>query len=158
MNNLSHVVKRVGTMCKHRRTMRVDENFVECIECGESWIDKRGLKGNENHNKRPNEFVKENKSFDRNFSRNFDNKFEKPNDWNAKYMNAIEEKKILKEKEEPYVFISGDGYMEIMVSKDPLNKVGEPIYPVYINGRLYMKGPIQEIKHFLHQQHANRVQ
>lgn len=59
-------------ICNHQRLTRLNDNFVRCLDCGQSMVShyKMAL------NKRQKDFTKENKSFVRNFDRNFTNVLE----------------------------------------------------------------------------------
>lgn len=56
-------------LCDHSRLTRLDQNFVRCLNCGQSMINQQTIP----KNKTRYDFTKENKSFDRNFDRNFNN-------------------------------------------------------------------------------------
>ena len=56
-------------ICNHKRLERINNNFVRCMNCGQSMISQEILLTN----KTRNDFTNENKSFVRNFDRNFTN-------------------------------------------------------------------------------------
>lgn len=56
-------------ICGHNRLQRIDNNFVRCLDCGQSMISQVNIP----MNKSRQDFTKENKSFIRNFDRNFSN-------------------------------------------------------------------------------------
>lgn len=64
MNNSNYSV-----ICNHSRLTRIDNNFVRCLECGQSMISQQNI----SRNKTTQDFANENKSFSRNFDRNFTN-------------------------------------------------------------------------------------
>lgn len=59
-------------ICNHTRLVRIDKNFVRCLECGQSMISQQKMLAN----KTSRDFVNENKNFARNFDRNFSNVLE----------------------------------------------------------------------------------
>lgn len=59
-------------ICDHHRLQRIDDNFVRCLQCGQSLISQKLLP----NNKSRRDFIKENKNFDKNFDRNFTNVLE----------------------------------------------------------------------------------
>lgn len=59
-------------ICNHSRINRLNENFVRCMDCGQSMISQKKLVAN----KTRKDFTNENKSFVRNFDRNFTNVLE----------------------------------------------------------------------------------
>lgn len=56
-------------ICTHTRLTRLNENFVRCLECGQSMISHQNIY----RNKSRQDFTKENSNFVRNFDRNFSN-------------------------------------------------------------------------------------
>ena len=73
MNNLIY-----SRVCNHGRLTRINNNFVRCLDCGQSMVSQDRLATN----KTPKDFVKENKSFVRNFDRNFTNILEETDETN----------------------------------------------------------------------------
>lgn len=65
-----------STICDHRRLKRINQNFVRCLDCGQSMVSQH----RQPLNKTSLDFTKENKSFDRNFNRNFSNVLEETDD------------------------------------------------------------------------------
>lgn len=59
-------------LCEHSSTKRVNENFIRCNRCGISLINQSSVAPV----KSSQDFVKNNKSFERNFDRNFSNVIE----------------------------------------------------------------------------------
>ncbi|XWV26580.1 hypothetical protein QJ857_gp0487 [Tupanvirus soda lake] len=59
-------------ICNHNRLQRINNDFVRCLDCGQSMISQTKMMTN----KTRQDFTKENKSFVRNFSRNFSNVLE----------------------------------------------------------------------------------
>lgn len=59
-------------ICTHPRLERLNNNFVRCTQCGLSMVNQQHIPTN----KRPSEFISENKSFTKNFNRNFGNVLE----------------------------------------------------------------------------------
>jgi hypothetical protein len=59
-------------MCNHQRVKRLDNNFIRCLQCGQSMISQVETP----INKTRAEFTQENKQFERNFHRNFSNQIE----------------------------------------------------------------------------------
>lgn len=55
--------------CRHPRTRRIDDNFVLCLACGESYVDQTKVQ----NNKTINDFIRESKHFDRHVTRNRNN-------------------------------------------------------------------------------------
>ncbi|XWV25320.1 hypothetical protein QJ856_gp0450 [Tupanvirus deep ocean] len=56
-------------ICNHNRLQRINNDFVRCLDCGQSMISQTKMISN----KTRQDFTKENKSFVRNFNRNFSN-------------------------------------------------------------------------------------
>lgn len=56
-------------ICNHSRLKRINNDFVRCLECGESMISQKKMLTN----KTRKDFTNENKLFIRNFNRNFTN-------------------------------------------------------------------------------------
>lgn len=56
-------------ICNHARLTRLDNNFVRCLGCGQSFVSQKSVPAN----KTRRDFTRENKSFTRNFDRNFSN-------------------------------------------------------------------------------------
>ena len=63
-------------ICNHNRLQRIGNDFVRCLDCGQSMISQSKLLSN----KTRQDFTKENKSFVRNFDRNFSNVLEEVDD------------------------------------------------------------------------------
>ena len=59
-------------VCNHPRLSRINNNFVRCLNCGQSMISQQIVP----INKSRRDFSTENKSFVRNFDRNFSNVLE----------------------------------------------------------------------------------
>ena len=59
-------------ICNHSRLGRIDNNFVRCLDCGQSMISQKQMISN----KTSKDFTNENKYFTKNFDRNFTNVFE----------------------------------------------------------------------------------
>ena len=59
-------------ICTHERITRLNDNFVRCLNCGQSLVSQKYIPGN----KTRNDFTNENKLFSRNFDRNFTNVLE----------------------------------------------------------------------------------
>lgn len=61
-------------LCFHESTKRINDNFVRCVNCGQSIIKPSTVIAN----KTRNDFTQENTSFNRNFDRNFSNEISEP--------------------------------------------------------------------------------
>ena len=59
-------------ICTHQRLTRLNDNFVRCLNCGQSLVSQKYTPTN----KTRKDFTNENKSFSRNFDRNFTNVLE----------------------------------------------------------------------------------
>lgn len=58
-----------SNLCYHDRIERIDDTFVQCLQCGESMVNQSYLPSN----KRMSEYKSENDRVIRNFDRNFTN-------------------------------------------------------------------------------------
>lgn len=63
MNNI------YSRICNHARLQRIDNDFVRCLDCGQSMISQKKMVTN----KTSIDFARENEQFIRNFDRNFTN-------------------------------------------------------------------------------------
>ena len=63
-------------ICGHNRLQRINNDFVRCLDCGQSMISQSKVVSN----KTRQDFTNENKSFVRNFDRNFSNTLEEVDD------------------------------------------------------------------------------
>ena len=68
-----------SNICRHDRLQRIDENFVRCMDCGQSMISQKHMATN----KTSKDFTNENKSFCRNFDRNFSNVLEEVDEYSS---------------------------------------------------------------------------
>ncbi|MEM0354215.1 MAG: hypothetical protein QXW79_01400 [Thermoplasmata archaeon] len=59
-------------ICDHLRLVRLNENFVKCLGCGQSIVNQIKIAGNKNRK----DFERENWKFIKNFNRNFNNNIE----------------------------------------------------------------------------------
>jgi hypothetical protein len=106
-------------VCDHYRLKRINNNFVRCIDCGESMISQTTI----TNNKSSKDFSKENPSFARNFDRNF--------------TNILEE--IDNEYQEPIIEYYTDGLHvnKIIVERRRIFQTNPAKYAVKINGNKY---------------------
>lgn len=61
-----------SNLCNHRRLQRIDNNFVRCLECGQSMISQKIVASN----KTRDDFTRESEFLNRNFNRNFSNEID----------------------------------------------------------------------------------
>lgn len=69
-----------ANLCDHLRLKRLDNNFVRCLDCGQSIISQKNMI----YNKTSKDFSNENKTFTRNFNRNFTNVLEEVDEESTK--------------------------------------------------------------------------
>ena len=62
-------IAEYNNICGHNRLVRIDDNFVRCLKCGLSIINKKNITGNKSRR----DFETESTSLLRNFDRNFSN-------------------------------------------------------------------------------------
>jgi hypothetical protein len=144
---------QVGTICRHDRIRRVDENFMECVECNFSYIQQ--IKTIQN--KKASDFIEENGHFDRHFSRNFNNKFDSSSDWNDKYMRPVHEQNKMANQNTPSVFRSENGSIEVVVDRTVGLNTNPVQYGIRINGELSFATE-NEIKQLLYKIKAMKIQ
>jgi hypothetical protein len=58
-----------SSFCDHRNFVRINKNFINCKNCGRSFVSQIDEIGN----KTSKDFVRENREFDKKFDRNFTN-------------------------------------------------------------------------------------
>lgn len=117
-------------ICNHTRLNRIDENFVRCLDCGQSMISQQKML----MNKTRKDFTKENKSFCRNFDRNFTNIIEETDE----------------ESSQPFFeYYTDKNWINlIIINRTVQFKSNPPKYQIKINGRqLYLTD--QEINKIL---------
>lgn len=125
-------------ICYHSRLSRMDDNFVRCMECGQSMISPKVVLGN----KTRKQFTDENKTFNKNNNRNFTNIIEEMD----------QQSKIPR-----YEYYTDRNFANIIIinrmaqfSSDP------PVYQVIINGeKAYISN--DEIKKLLLDTNVFRV-
>lgn len=64
-------------ICYHTRSERIDDQFIKCFDCGQSFVKPK----TEIKNKRCIDFSSENSQFDKNYERNFTNNVEAPTEY-----------------------------------------------------------------------------
>jgi hypothetical protein len=143
-------------LCSHSRLKRLDQNFVKCVDCGESQIKPVEPTRDELMQK----YMDENRFFDDNFIRNFDNKYVPQKEWEKSHGLHHKEttSKSLSYMGGYHTYSARDGRMEILVestmqeSSDP--KV-EPQHAVRVDGRWFSMSS-RELKNFLVKNGAHR--
>lgn len=105
-----------SNLCGHSRLNRINDNFIRCLDCGQSMISQKVLVGN----KTRNDFTRENKSFNTNFNRNFSNELEEVDELSSA----------------PIYELYGDrmGINKIIVNRKPVFSSQPAKYEVTING------------------------
>lgn len=102
-------------ICNHRRTTRINENFIRCLECGQSLIYQVRTPSNKSRQ----EFTKENPSAGRNFDRNFN--------------NFIEEADSVRGPIYEY-YVDRNCVNMIMIDRQVLYRSNPPKYRIIMNG------------------------
>lgn len=110
MNNINY-----SKICNHGRLKRINNDFVRCLECGQSMISQQKMITN----KTRQDFTDENKSFVRNFDRNFTNILEEVDEQSSKalyeyYTDHIMANKIIVNK--MVQFVSNPPKYEVIVN------------------------------------------
>ena len=108
--------KPYGNLCNHNRFKRIDDNFVRCLDCGQSMISQKILEGN----KKRNDFTKENKSFNRNFDRNFSNELDEVDELSSRPIYEY--------------YTDRMGANKIIINKQLMFSSNPPKYKVTVNG------------------------
>lgn len=125
-------------ICNHTRLQRINNNFVRCLECGQSMISQK----KHIRNKTRQDFTKENKSFIRNFDRNFSNVIEEVDETSNTPMYEYYADKMMANK--------------IIVNRAVAYQSLPPKYEVIVNGnKIYITD--QEISKLLTDIGAIRV-
>lgn len=119
-----------NNLCEHLNQIRISDDVVKCTACGRSMIDQvRQIS-----NKKPSDFIKENKVAIKNFDRNFSNEFEDPN----------------KNLPPDYIYYTDKhGANIVVINKNSAFKSDPPKYETMINGtRNYLtnEGIVQILK------------
>jgi hypothetical protein len=124
------------SICQHSKTSRINDNFIKCLDCGQSVVSN-----NKSYtNKGMQNFVSENKSFQRNFDRNFRN-------------DIIEGE----EKGPIEMFADAQFVNVIIVDRTPLYGTTPPKYKIIFNGEsLYLTN--DHIANLLQRTKSRRVQ
>lgn len=127
-----------STICDHSRVQRINSDFIRCLKCGQSMIDQVKISSS----KTQQDFVNENKSFDRNFERNFTNVVEEIDEQKAPPLEfyidqygtnyAIIDKTIQYDTYPPKYKINLNGKIAVMNS-EKINKVLSDIRAIRID-------------------------
>lgn len=104
-------------ICYHSRLIRIDNNFVRCMECGQSIVSPKVVLGN----KTRKQFTDENKTFNKNNNRNFTNLIEQMD-----HQSNIPRYEYYTDKNMANV---------IIVNRTSQFNSDPPIYEVIINGQ-----------------------
>jgi len=103
-------------ICSHTRLTRLNNNFVRCLDCGQSIINQEKISGN----KTRKDFTNENKTFERNFERNF--------------TNTIDETDY--QQPAPYEYYTDNNWANIVIINRSVQFFSKPPkYEVKINGK-----------------------
>lgn len=113
-------------ICNHSNLKRIDDNFVGCLDCKETFVNHKVVP----LNKTPKDFVKENTVANRNFDRNF--------------TNVIKSKNNTKPIYEFYT--DRTGLNNIVVDRRVLFNSNPPKYSVKLNNREHYLTDAQIIK------------
>lgn len=70
-------------ICDHTRLKRINDDFVRCLECGQSFVNQLYLP----MNKKLNDFTRESNIQFKNFDRNFTNTIDEVDEFNSKPIN-----------------------------------------------------------------------
>jgi len=104
-------------LCYHKRTERIDDQFVKCYDCGHSFVKLK----KEIVNKSCLDFTNENLSFDRNYYRNFTNIIEEPIEYGPPpieyYADKNLQNKIIVNRK--IVFSADPPKYQVMVNSEP---------------------------------------
>ena len=138
-NNIIMNKDSFAKICDHRRIKRIDDNYVRCYDCGQSFVNQ----ANTISNKTQHDFVKENNYFLKNFDRNFTN---------------VIEQKDHENKEQPIneYYRDSSGHNRIQINRVPVFNSYPHKYEVYINGSKYYLTS-EHIKTILNEYKARRV-
>lgn len=103
-------------ICQHSRLARLNDNFVRCLQCGQSMISQQSMP----RNKTRQEFTRENDTFERNFERNFNN--------------------VIEETDQPDIplyeyYTDRNGVNFILVDRRVMYRSDPPKYTVVVNGK-----------------------
>jgi|GEM_PF-6333355 len=146
-----------STICDHQKIKRIDEDFVKCVDCGMSLVDPLI----EDKVMKMQDYVKENRSFDRHFNRNFDNNFPSEAEWDSRVgkqntlnPNPLTSKGIFGSNNQSSGlsrYRSSDGTTEVIVDYSLLGKPAR--HHVRVNGKWTYASP-EEVKKYLMQINA----
>jgi hypothetical protein len=125
-------------VCNHNRLQRINNDFVRCLECGQSMISQSKMLSN----KTRQDFTKENKNIHRNFDRNFSNELEEVDDQNSNPLYEYYSDRMMLNK--------------IIVNRQVKCNSQPPKYEIFVNGsKTYLTN--EEIRQLLIDVGAFRV-
>ncbi len=128
-------------VCGHPRTERIDNDFVRCLYCKQSFVQQR----KKPVNRTQHDFIKEDSSFMKNFDRNFSNIVENTTVPKLEYytdrmaMNTIMINRVNKYRSQPIKFdVVVNGERALLTDKQ-ISKLLTDIYAVRIDKDQYQQ-------------------